>query len=243
MNLKSIKDRAIFCNSKKAEEYFLTFSSPNSFTLKINNSTKNWDGTLYYSTNKSTWIAWDGTTTLSSINNNLYLRGTGNSKITGSDTGSQRFVFTGSNISCYGNAETLLDWETVKAGLHPTMGYACFAYLFYQCGSLIRSPSFNSIIIPTKGYQGMFQGTSITNVILLPALTLGIECYIYLYFGVNVKISETQTGIYQYAWRIPTAGTGIAAANWNMNMLSKTGGTFTGSPAINTTYYLENKPI
>lgn len=64
---------------------YLTFSSPNSFTLKTNNAAKNWDGTLEYSTNAEDWSVWDGTTTLNSgSDNKLYLRGTGNTKIAGS---------------------------------------------------------------------------------------------------------------------------------------------------------------
>ena len=65
----------------------LTFSSPNRFTLKVNDNTKHWDGTLEYSTNASTWSTWDGTTKLSSArkgsSNVLYLRGIGNTVITG----------------------------------------------------------------------------------------------------------------------------------------------------------------
>ena len=34
---------------------YLTFSSPNSFTLKVNDTTKRWDGTLVYSTDTSAW--------------------------------------------------------------------------------------------------------------------------------------------------------------------------------------------
>jgi len=59
----------------------------------------------------------------------------------------------------------------------------------------------------------------------------------------SLKISSARTGAYQYAWRIPTSGTGTAATNWNSYMLSGTGGTFTGNPSINTKYYVENPPV
>lgn len=40
------------------------------------------------------------------------------------------------------------------------------------------------------------------------------------------------------AWRIPSSGTiSSIASMWNNEMLSGTGGTFTGNPDINTTYY------
>jgi uncharacterized repeat protein (TIGR02543 family) len=57
------------------------------------------------------------------------------------------------------------------------------------------------------------------------------------------KVSDTPTETYQYAWRIPTSGPGTAATNWNLYMLSGTGGTFTGNPTINTIYYVENPPV
>ena len=85
---------------------YLTFSSPSSFTLKVNDTTKHWNGTLEYSTDTSTWATWDGTTTLSSAasgsDNVLYLRGTGNTVITGNGY-NYRWVLTGTDISCIGN--------------------------------------------------------------------------------------------------------------------------------------------
>jgi hypothetical protein len=59
----------------------------------------------------------------------------------------------------------------------------------------------------------------------------------------SLKISSTQTGAYQYEWRIPTSGTGTTAFSWNLDMLSGTGGTFTSDPDINKTYYVENLPV
>ena len=101
---------------------YLTFRSPSNFTLKVNDTTKHWDGTLEYSTDTSTWSTWNGATTLSSAtsesDNVLYLRGTGNTKITG-DSENYKWVLTGSDISCIGNIENLLDYVTVQSGSHP----------------------------------------------------------------------------------------------------------------------------
>ena len=103
---------------------YLTFKSPSSFTLAVNDTTKHWDGTLEYSTDASTWSTWDGTTTLSSTtsgsSNVLYLRGTGNTRITGSSS-NYKWVLNGNNIKCSGNIENLLDYATVTSGNHPTM--------------------------------------------------------------------------------------------------------------------------
>ena len=59
----------------------LTFTGETSeFTLAVgSNGAKEWDGTLYYSTDHNTWNVWDGTA-ISSANKKLYLRGKGNTK-------------------------------------------------------------------------------------------------------------------------------------------------------------------
>ena len=122
---------------------YLTFSSPSSFTLKVNDTTKHWDGTLEYSTDASTWSTWDGTTTLSSATSDnkdiLYLRGTGNTVITGASK-NYKWVLTGSDISCIGNIENLLDYATVESGSHPTMANSCYRYMFHNCISLTQAP-------------------------------------------------------------------------------------------------------
>ena len=40
---------------------YLTFSSPNSFTLAVGDATKHWDGALEYFDSNKTWTTWDGT--------------------------------------------------------------------------------------------------------------------------------------------------------------------------------------
>ena len=128
---------------KPAGKSYLTFSSPNSFTLKVYDTAKHWDGTLEYFASDKTWTTWDGTTTLSSIDNNgeyvLYLRGTGNTVITG-DHSNYRWVLIGSDIACIGNIENLLDYTTIKSGQHPTMASYCYNSMFYGCTSLTQAP-------------------------------------------------------------------------------------------------------
>ena len=111
---------------------YLTFLGNEEFTLQTFNNTKNWDGTLEYSTDAITWSTWDGVTGISSSGKKLYLRGTGNTVITG-NSADYSFLFNSINqtytlrISCQGNIESLLDYETVAAGNHPPMGSYCFA--------------------------------------------------------------------------------------------------------------------
>ena len=260
---------------KNAEltEPYLTFSSPSSFTLKVNDATKHWDGTLEYSTDASAWSTWDGTTTLSSANNNgehvLYLRGTGNTVIAGNSP-NYKWVLTGSNIGCIGNIENLLDYATVESGEHPKMETNCYRYMFRDCTSLTQAPELPATTLASYCYRSMFDGcTSLTQAPALPATTLKIECYRSMFRDctsltqapalpattltdgcyssmfegcTSLKLSATQTGEYTQEYRIPTSdtGTGTTATNALTSMFTSTGGTFTGTPEINTTYYLSN---
>ena len=160
---------------------YITFSSPNSFTLAVYDATKHWDGTLEYSTDTSTWSTWDGTTTLSSAtrgsDNVLYLRGTGNTIIAGSSN-EYRWVLTGSDIACSGNIETLLDYMTTKSGNHPTMATYCYSFMFYGCTSLTQAPALPATTLANYCYQSMFNKcSSLTQAPDLPATTLATYCY------------------------------------------------------------------
>ena len=123
---------------------YLTFSSPNSFTLKVYDTAKHWDGTLEYFASDRTWTTWDGTTTLSSVDNDgkhvLYMRGTGNTVITGKML-DYRWVLIGSDIACIGNIENLLDYATVASEQNPTMADYCYDSMFYGCTSLTQAPA------------------------------------------------------------------------------------------------------
>ena len=328
---------------------YLTFSSPSSFTLAVNDATKHWDGTLECSTDKKTWTTWDGMTTLSSTTSGskdvLYLRGTGNTVITGNNS-NYKWVLTGTDIKCIGNIENLLDYATVESGEHPTMAQYCYSNMFYKCTSLIQAPALPATTLASRCYRYMFYGctnltqapalpattlatycysymfngckgltkapelpattlasscyvnmfqgcTSLTQAPALPATTLAGQCYqsmfsgckgltqapklpattlgSYCYYGMfygctgltqapkllattlesncyqnmfsgctSLKLSPTQTGEYTVTYRIPMSGTGTTATDALTDMFASTGGTFTGTPEINTTYYLSN---
>ena len=334
---------------KESCDPYLTFSSPSSFTLRVNDATKHWDGTLEYSTDTSTWSTWDGTTTLSSAtsgsDNVLYLRGTGNTVITGNNSNC-KWVLAGSDVACIGNIENLLDYATVKSWAHPTMANYCYGYMFSSCASLAQAPALPATTLANGCYSGMFQGcasliqapalpattlehscyrymfqgctaltqapalpattlksqcysnmfsdctgltqapalpattladncyqsmfdgcTGLTQAPALPATTLTNYCYGYMfsscaslaqapalpattlangcYYGMfegctGLKLSTTQTGEYTVEYRIPTTGTGTTATGALTSMFNGTGGTFTGEPEINKTYYLSN---
>ena len=251
---------------------YLTFSGNKEFQLSTYNDSKNWDGTLEYSIDAFNWKIWDGTAIDSSWTNKLFLRGTGNTIITGKSGDSCCFYFLGDNtlrVRCEGNIENLLDYATVSAGSHPTMGSDCFKNLFDFCEYLIKPPELPATTLADACYASMFHGcNNLITAPKLPATTLAAYCYEYMFSGCSnlttlpelpatiltflgyhgmfyeckkIKLSSTQTGEYQTEYRIPISGTGTydaADSDTLLDMFGNTGGTFTGTPTINTTYYL-----
>ena len=316
-------DASVFAPApfKPEGKSYLTFSSLSSFTLKVDNATKNWDGTLEYFSDDKVWAVWDGTTILSAYNNDgeyvLYLRGTENTKITGNGI-NKEWIITGTDVKCIGNIENLLDYITVEAGYHPTMATSCYSYMFKNCTSLTQAPDLPATTLASYCYEGMFLNctrltqapklpattlsdhcyaemfsscTSLIQAPALPATTLADWCYWLMFFNCNsftqapalpatrlashcydsmfnycisliqapalpattlashcytrmfedctaLKLSSTKTVEYTQEYRIPTTGTGTTATDALTNMFRNTGGTFTGTPAINMTYYL-----
>ena len=285
---------------KPSGKSYLTFSSPSSFTLAVNDATKHWDGTLEYFASDKTWTVWDGTTNLSSVDNDgeyvLYLRGTGNTAITGNSE-NYRWVLTGTNVKCIGNIENLLDYAIVASGEHPTMANycyrgmfqdctaliqapalpattladSCYYYMFRGCTALTQAPALPATTLAEHCYRGMFQDctsltqapalpattlakfcyqamflkcTALTQVPALPAMTLTDYCYRGMFQGcTNLKLSSTRTGEYTQEYRIPSSGEGVIVSSALSSMFMSTGGTFTGTPEINTTYYLSSDNI
>ena len=161
----------------------LEFSSANPFSIS---APKNWDGKLEY-TNGSGWKMWDGSAIASGeIENNhyIYLRGTGNSKITGTTSSSVKWSIIGTNIACNGDIDLLLDYSTVKSGNRPAMASYCYSSMFQGCTSLTAAPSLPATTLASYCYSSMFQGcTSLTAAPSLPATTLNTNCYYYMFYG------------------------------------------------------------
>ena len=322
----------------------LEFTSPEIFSIS---ALKNWDGEIEY-TNGSGWQTWDGSEITSGKNGSdhcVYLRGIGNSKITGVDSTVAKWSIIGTNIACNGCIDFLLDYSSVKSGNRPAMADYCYSYMFYGCTSLTAAPSLPATTLASRCYESMFSGcksltaapslpattlanhcyfymfdgctsltaapslpattlaslcycgmfygctsltaapslpattlastcysfmfsgctsltaapslpattladycynsmfqdcTSLTAAPSLPATTLASSCYNTMFYGCKkIKVSSVSSGTYTKAYRIPKAGAGTMATRALRNMFSNTGGTFKGTPEINTTYYLD----
>ena len=214
----TLADKLLLGAGAKSEPY-VEFVSSTAMTItpKYTNS----GVTLQYSLDSSTWttIATGATTPSSNI---IYFRGqaTETKALFTESTFSNTWTFTGAtNLECSGKLDRLLQ-NTLGSDINVlTIGDYCYDSMFYGCTSLVTAPA-------------------------LPATTLASFCYNSMFYGcTSLKLSETMTGIYDTAYRIPTAGTGTTTFYDLTDMFLVTGGTFTGTPTINTTYYTENTPV
>lgn len=247
----------------------LKFSSDGNFVLST--SDRFWDGTLQYSTdNGNNWSTWNGSQLSGTASQPIYLRGINNIQIAGENC--IGWTFTGKY--CTGNIETLLDYQTVINGQHPTMNNnGCFANMFYGCSSLITPPELPAISLAYGCYQNMFKNcTSLTEVPELPATILAEHCYDGMFSGCtslsvlpklsanvlmdycyrrmfyncsSIKLSATQTGEYQYPYRIPTSGDWTHEGDIPIaeDMFANTGGTVTVPFGFGTIYYTDHQSV
>lgn len=248
---------------------YLTFISHYAFTASV--STPGWDGTMEYSTDATTWTEWDGSAITSAIGVNddagyyvVYLRGTGNTVFVGNTVeGSTGFTLDGMSIQCKGNIEMLLDYATAEAVGHPSMGNNCFFKLFENCTALVAPPELPAIEVSRSSYTRMFFGCShLVSAPKLPAKTVAANGYAYMFadctslvylpvinatsaesyaclsmFGgcSKIKLSTETDDEYTQPYKL--------SIDNNQNMFNNTGGTFTGAPTSNTTYYVSNTNI
>ena len=182
----------------------ITFTGETSeFTLAVgSDGAKEWDGTLYYSTDHNTWNVWDGTA-VSSVNKKLYLRGSGNTKFC-TRKGAQ--LSLSARAACSGNIQTLLEYSNPPTTLAvicyynmfkgctgltaapalpaTTLADSCYSNMFYGCTNLAAAPELPATTLANGCYSQMFDGCSdLTAAPELPATTLAKECYFYMFYG------------------------------------------------------------
>lgn len=125
-----------------------------------------------------------------------------------------------------------------------TLQNYCYSRMFYGCTGIKLPPVLPSRTLKMECYYGMFFASGITALPELPATVLAVSCYQVMFSGcTGIKMAASQDGEYTTPYSIPSSGTGTTASNALLDMFTYTGGTFTGTPTINTTYYTSNTVV
>ncbi len=159
----------------------LIFYSEEPFRMCVTNKKKNWNGTLQYSLDNSSWSEWNGEFIDSNNDGVIYMRGVGSTYLntkTVSFSGAFHFETNPKCfVHCIGSMDDLLDYTTT-----PTLSEYCYYYIFYRCSNLITAPELPATTMAIHCYDNMFQGcTSLTTAPELPATTLANQCYYYMF--------------------------------------------------------------
>jgi len=121
-----------------------------------------------------------------------------------------------------------------------TVGPLCFWLMFGESHLLNTSPDFKITTFAFGSLKSCFNNcSSLTQLPRFYATTIPSNCCEQMFRGCSqIKLSTTQTGEYQNAYHIPN---GVSASY--TSMFASTGGTFTGTPNPNTTYYTSNEIV
>jgi len=142
--------------------------------------------------------------------------------------------------ACYSGMFSTCTSLTTAPELPATMlESGCYSGMFYGCERLTTAPELPATTLAEACYFYMFYDcTSLTTAPELPATTLAPSCYDTMFAGCSsIKLSETKTDEYSIPYSVPSGGNGTTADYALDNMFAETGGTFKGTPTINTTYY------
>lgn len=242
--------------TKAKADGFLLFTSPSQFGIQLLDA--NWDGRLEWSTDKENWktvtkeafytFGIDFETPNYGDLFAIYLRGSGNTSLGKYDykgnvpSGRTNFFLEGNSyFDCSGNFYALLDWKIAETGLFPVMGWSCFFSLLSGNKKLRSVPSLSAPTLSPSCYNTMFKGcVRLTSLPKLPASTIPNGAYGNMFEGcTRIVLSETQSDEFPTPYQIPFEGEAETVEDYALaSMFDNTGGSFTGTPEPNTTYYL-----
>lgn len=226
----AIPSNALYFEANAANAQIALAKQGTPFAVNIETST---DGT-----NWSDYTFWTNIT-LTNIGDKIYFRNKSET-VTNFSTSTASYYHFGISwsVSAYGDVGYLLCKNSTD-----TLAWHTYAFcrLFYNTTNLKRPPSLPATTLSDGCYYQMFRWCqTMTWIPKLPALTLPDVCYCQTFYSCrSLKLSETSTGSYTQAYRIPTTWTWTtSSSNWNSNMFYDTWWTFWSAPTIDTTYYV-----
>lgn len=183
-------------------------------------------------------------------NKNISLRSTEYANIFNSCpvVDASRLILYAATVPSNGYAQMFYNCTLLQAAPElraTTLNNYCYADMFRGCTSLQIPPKLPVTTLAEGCYSRMFYSSGLTVLPVLPATELADNCYKSMFHACNnIKLSTTQTSTYVNEYRIPTSGTiTVRGSNDVTDMFAYTGGSFKGTPTVETTYYTSNEII
>ena len=147
--------------------------------------------------------------------------------------------------SCYYQMFAYTDLRVAPELPAETLASYCYYRMFQNCSNMTAMPVLPATTLAEYCYSFMVSNTGVSQLPELPVIDIPEKAYYGMFYSCwNIKLSTTQTGEYQTPYRIPAEGTTQADKyNVAMEMFNDTGGTFKGTPDVNTTYYTSNAVV
>ena len=139
---------------------------------------------------------------------------------------------------CYASMFLTCSFTTAPQLPATTLAKGCYRNMFNYMTELVIPPVLPATTLAESCYEGMFAQCYIINPLALPATVLANNCYKDMFRNTWIELSSTQSEEYPTAYRVPITGEGTDATDALSNMFTANGDLFTGTPTINTTYYL-----
>ena len=137
---------------------------------------------LSYSKNGGSWVEWDYTPISVVTDDFIYFKGI-NDSISTSSSNYSTFTSTG-RFSASGNIMSLLYSDDYEGKISLSGKNYCFFKLLFNCSTLTTSPELPATTLGISCYNFMFSGcTSLTNAPELPATVLVKNCYYSMFSG------------------------------------------------------------
>ena len=242
---------------------WIEFSSEGQFDITSYPSLSgaaSWDGTMEYYDHSNGWVTWWGETIYSEITDTdptgqsidgkcyLFIRGTNNTtlnknNLSGVPGSKDVWKIIGTDVSCYGNVENLLDYQLTQQGKHPTVGNYAFRALFRGNTSLITCPWIGCIDLRAQQCCSNIIRECL-NLSMLPAVyakEVNSTAFSYAFSNTGCMVSQNKTSQYTLEYKVPYAydsGISYISTAIGSGAFSGTRGTYVSSLDIDTTYYL-----
>lgn len=182
---------------------------------------------IQYSFDEENWNSWSDSSTTVTLNDgdSVYVCNTKN-ELSSSQNSCFYFNIKHNEITASGNVNSMINYSELKP--------YCFAYLFYDCDSLITAPELPATKLAEGCYSLMFYSCeSLTKVTELPAATLTPYCYFSMFEDCSALNVTEDTGSNLF---IDLTDIDLSPDECVENMFLKTGGSAPATPT-NKQYY------
>lgn len=237
-------DTVVWPAPPAASDCRLQFVGNAHLTIRAFSEEKVWDGRIETSVdNGATWQEFLPSSVVEDTGSDVILmRGTGNTILSAGNEGEPLIqVDTTSGFYVHGKIESMLDWQSVAAGVRPTPAEGAFASFFAYNTQLVRGPDLSTLKLTKECLNNFYVGCE--NLEYLPRFNqknIPTSCMVLMFGGCKkLGLYESYSASHHYSFRVPADKEGTGD-NLVMTWAFVNADGEVRTPQINTIYYTGN---